>query len=92
MIIGNTSLDPRKIIYAQLIQKSFKVYLQIAYRFGDLLTTIRVNCDDIHDAILYLSKIDKYAHKDSLVDAISDKSLEEIEDDLDCEMRIGFKQ
>jgi hypothetical protein len=92
MIIGNTSLDPRKIIYAQIIQKLFKVYLLVTYSFGDMITSVSVKCDNLQDAIVNLIKIEKYAHKDNLLDAISDKSLEEIEQDLDDEAcRIGFK-
>jgi hypothetical protein len=57
-----------------------------------MITSVSVKCDNLQDAIVNLIKIEKYAHKDNLLDAISDKSLEEIEQDLDDEVcRIGFK-
>jgi len=92
MIIGNTSLDPRKIIYAFIAKRFFSVQIVVMYSFGDMITKVNVKCKNMGDASNTIFCIDKYAHKDSFVDAISDKSLEEIEDDLDCEMRIGFKQ
>jgi hypothetical protein len=93
MIIGNTSLDPRKIIYAQIIKKLFKVYLLVTYSFGDLITSISIPVENYYDGIVGLKIIEKYAHKDDLIDAISDKTLEEVEDSLSgCYAhKMGFK-
>ena len=90
MIIGDISLDPRKIISGQIIRKRGKWYLSITYSFGDMITASSVKCSDFDSASLWLIKLDRYAHKDNLLDAISDKSLEEIEADLDAECKIGF--
>jgi hypothetical protein len=90
MIIGDISLDPRKIISGQIIRKHGKWYLSIMYEVGDSACQFNVKCADFDSASLWILKLDRYAHKDSLLDAISDKSLEEIEADLDAECKIGF--
>ena len=91
MIIGDISLDPRKIISGQIIRKRGKWYLSIMYEVGDSACQFNVKCIDFDSASLWLLKLDRYSHKDSLLDAISDKSLVEIEADLDEECKIGFR-
>lgn len=94
MIIGDISLDPRKIINGQVKQKHGKYYLSIMYIIGESACEFEVKCFSLDIANSLLIKLDRYAHKDDLIDAISDKTLEEIEDDLDMEEdchKIGFK-
>jgi hypothetical protein len=93
MIIGNTSLDPRKIIYAFISKGFFKVQIIVMYSFGELITKVNVKCKGMDDASNTILKIDQYAHKDDLIDAISDKTLEEVEDSLSgCyAKKMGFK-
>ena len=93
MIIGDISLDPRKIISGQIIRKRGKWYLSIMYEVGDSACQFNVKCIDFDSANLLLAQLDLFAHKDDLIDAISDKSLEEIEADLSgCyAKKLGFK-
>ena len=93
MIIGNTSLDPRKIIYAFIAKRFFSVQIVVMYSFGDMITKVNVKCKNMADASSTILQIDQYAHKDDLIDAISDKTLEEVEDSLSgfYAKKMGFK-
>jgi DNA-dependent RNA polymerase auxiliary subunit epsilon len=90
MIIGNVSIDPRRVLEAELTNIGTNPALQISMLYGDTIRVTDAFFPTIEAAMNALDKLDKNSYKTELVDAIADKEIED-EDDDDLSGKIGFK-
>ena len=82
MIVGTISIDPRRIIDAEIIEKAGKCWLQVEWLIGEGIRQSETAFDDMASALAALKRIDDVAYKTMLADAVSDKVLElEADDD-----------
>ena len=92
MIIGNTSLDPRKVTEARLEHVALSVYrLVVECLIGNTISQTDIIFTDREDAESALRKLDKHCHKGQLADAIATDTLDndDIDDDEVCK-KAGF--
>ena len=90
MIIGNVSIDPRRVMRAEIVQEYMRDIVRISCLYGDTISDTDAVFSDPQLAGDALRELDKVCYKGPLADAISDKELED-EDDCDLEDKIGFK-
>jgi DNA-dependent RNA polymerase auxiliary subunit epsilon len=90
MIIGNVSIDPRRVLEAELTNIGTNPALQISMLYGDTIRVTDAFFTTVEAAMNALDKLDKNSYKTELVDAIADKEIED-EDDDDLSGKIGFK-
>lgn len=90
MIIGNVSIDPRRVTEAKLVPYKRGFILNISVMYGNTLTDTQAQFVDIDDAVIALAKLDAACYKGPLADAIASDRLEEEEIDGEQE-KIGFK-
>ena len=90
MIIGNVSIDPRRVVEAELTNIGTNPAIKISLLYGNTITVTDAFFGSAEIALDALTRLDRNSYKTQLVDAISDKeSEEEIDDDLSD--KIGFK-
>jgi hypothetical protein len=92
MIIGNTSLDPRRVTEARIEHVALSVYrLIVEILIGNTISETYIVFTDREDAEAALVKLDKHCHKGQLVDAIATDTLDDddIDDDEVCK-KAGF--
>jgi len=90
MIIGDMSIDPRRVVAADLEYTHSVWVMTVQYMVGDSVTNLTDYYPDYEDAASDLFKLDKASYKGALADAIGDKELEdEGEEPL---ITIGFKE
>jgi hypothetical protein len=89
MIIGNVSIDPRRVTEAQLDYKKGQSIIHISVMYGNTIV--------VTDAIVNparnmeeLARLDAACYKGPLADAIATDRLEEEDTDEEQE-KIGFK-
>jgi hypothetical protein len=87
MTIGTLSLDPRRVLAADIEYYRRRWILTVKYRIGDAMTELEADYEDRDDAMADLAKLDGACYKGPLADAVSDKTIDD-EDDEDCD--IGF--
>ena len=87
MTIGTLSLDPRRVLAADIEYYRRRWILTVKYMVGDGMTEFEVDYEDRDDAMADLAKLDSACYKGPLADAVSDKTIDD-EDDEDCD--IGF--
>ena len=87
MTIGTLSLDPRRVLAADIEYYRRRWILTVKYRIGDAMTELEADYEDRDDAQADLAKLDDACYKGPLADAVSDKTIDD-EDDEDCD--IGF--
>jgi hypothetical protein len=90
MIIGNVSIDPRRVLEAELTNIGTNPALQISLLYGDTIHVTDAFFPTIEAAMNALDKLDKNSYKTALVDAISDKDVGEEDDDFEFSDKIGF--
>jgi DNA-dependent RNA polymerase auxiliary subunit epsilon len=90
MIIGNVSVDPRRVVEAELTALGNNLLIKISLLYGNTISITDAIFDDINLANEALVRLDKHSYKTELIDAISDKEIED-EDDDDLSDKIGFK-
>ena len=92
MVVGSISIDPRRVVDAEINYKGGAYWLTVEHLIGDSLRQSETYFDTKEDAEAALRKIDSMAYKTILADAIADKTLdEESDDDEEERNRIGFK-
>ena len=90
MIIGDMSIDPRRVVAADLEYTRDRWVITVQYLVGDTVTALNDYYDDYDQAVDDLARLDKASYKGALADAIGDKELEdEGEEPL---ITIGFKE
>lgn len=92
MIIGNYSLDPRRILTANYSIANKNIYnFKIGYVIGSQLIEI-IQLGKEKECKEWLSITDSVIGKGPLIDAISNKELDNEEEDFDTMQRkkIGF--
>jgi hypothetical protein len=90
MIIGNVSIDPRRVMRAEILQEYMREVVRISCLYGDTVSDTDAVFSDRQLASEALQELDKVCYKGPLADAISDKEIED-EDDDDLSGKIGFK-
>jgi DNA-dependent RNA polymerase auxiliary subunit epsilon len=90
MIIGNVSIDPRRVVEAELTNIGTNPAIKISLLYGNTITVTDAYFASVEMARDALTKLDKNSYKTELIDAISDKEIED-EDDDDLSDKIGFK-
>jgi hypothetical protein len=90
MIIGDMSIDPRRVVAADLEYTRDRWVITVQYLVGDTVTSLTDYYDDYEDAASDLFKLDNASYKMPLTDAISDKVIED--EDGDDSITIGFKE
>lgn len=90
MIIGNVSIDPRRVTEAQLepYKKAFVIHISVMY--GNTIVVTDAIFHNLDDALEDLIKLDAACYKGILSDAIASERLED-EDSDDEQSKIGFK-
>jgi DNA-dependent RNA polymerase auxiliary subunit epsilon len=91
MIIGNVSIDPRRVVEAELTALGNNLLIKISLLYGNTISITDAIFDDINLANEALLRLDKNSYKTELIDAISDKEIDEETDDDDLSGKIGFK-
>lgn len=89
MIIGNVSIDPRRVVEAELTNIGINPAIKISLLYGNTITVTDAFFTETDTAYDALRKLDRNSYKTELIDAISDKELES-EDDDDLSDKIGF--
>lgn len=90
MILGATSIDPRRVTFADIEHVAGSVYkLKVERILGDAVMDTDILFTDLEDAEAALVKLDKASYKTELADAISDKSIDQ-DDDEDEQGKLGF--
>jgi hypothetical protein len=90
MIIGNVSIDPRRVTEAKLVPYKKGFILNISIMYGNTLTDTQSEFADYEDALIAFMKLDDACYKGPLSDAIASERLED-EDSDDEQSKIGFK-
>jgi DNA-dependent RNA polymerase auxiliary subunit epsilon len=90
MIIGNVSIDPRRVVEAELTNIGTNPAIKISLLYGNTITVTDAYFASVETASDALTKLDKNSYKTELVDAISDKEIDEESDDDDLSDKIGF--
>lgn len=91
MIIGNVSIDPRRVMRAVIVQEYMRDVVRISCLYGDTLSDTDAVFSDPQFAFDALRALDKACYKGPLIDAISDKELDDEDlDDDDLSDKIGF--
>jgi hypothetical protein len=90
MIIGNVSIDPRRVMRAVIVQEYMRDVVRISCLYGDTISDTDAVFSDPQLAGEALRELDKACYKGPLVDAISDKEIDEESDDDDLSDKIGF--
>lgn len=89
MIIGNVSIDPRRVLHANLRRGLFAHRLYIYCLYGSSVIPCIAKYTRYTDASIDLSLLDSVCHQGQLVDLVSSTMLEDDEDDEE-EGRMGF--
>jgi hypothetical protein len=88
MTIGTLSLDPRRVLAAELELIRGRWLITVKYLVGDTMTHLEMDFVDKEDAEAALAKLDGACYKGPLADAVADKTIDDDQDDEDYE--IGF--
>lgn len=89
MIIGDASIDPRRVLQAEIEQVGSQYRLTITMQYGETAHSLEQFYDRYEDAAADLDKLDRAAHKGPLADAIATDRVDDDTDD-DEEGRLGF--
>jgi hypothetical protein len=87
MTIGTLSLDPRRVLAADIEYSRGRWILTVKYLVGDSMVEMDADFEEHEDAMAALTTLDEACYKGPLADAVSDKTIDD-EDDEDCD--IGF--
>ena len=87
MTIGTLSLDPRRVLAADNEYSRGRWILTVKYLVGDSMVEMDADFEEHEEAMAALVKLDEACYKGPLADAVSDKTIDD-EDDEDCD--IGF--
>jgi hypothetical protein len=88
MIVGDSSIDPRRVIGIDLSYHSGIWKLTAELLYGEVVRDAEVYFDTKDDALEALEKLDTASYKGPLADAIADKTVDD--DDDDDEQGMGF--
>jgi hypothetical protein len=88
MTIGTLSLDPRRVLAADIEYYRGRWILSVKYMVGNAMTEFDTDYEDHEDAMAALVKLDGVCYKGPLADAVADKTIDDDQDDEDYE--IGF--
>ena len=89
MIIGNVSIDPRRVMRAEIVKEYERDVVRISCLYGDTVSDTDAVFTDLQLAKNALKELDQVCYKGPLADAISDKEIEDENDD-DLSDKIGF--
>lgn len=89
MIIGDASIDPRRVLQAEVDPIANGYRLTITVQYGSAAHSLEQFYDSYEDAAADLDKLDAAAHKGPLADAIATERLDDGDDDGE-EGRLGF--
>ena len=90
MTIGTLSLDPRRVLAADIEYYRRRWILTVKYRIGDAMTELEADYEDRDDAMADLAKLDGVCYKGPLADAISTDKLDDDDIDYDAGCKLGF--
>ena len=91
MTIGTLSIDPRRVLTANVNKDRGAWILTISYQVGTSMLDLEDEYDDKDDAMAALVKLDAACYKGPLADAIGTDRLEEDNED-ETLARIGLVQ
>jgi hypothetical protein len=86
MTIGTLSLDPRRVLAADIEYYRGRWILSVKYMVGNAITEFETDYEELEEAEAALVKLDDSCYKGPLADAVADKTIEEDDDDYE----IGF--
>jgi hypothetical protein len=81
MIIGDASLDPRKVLGAEITYHAGCYRLTADVLYGNSVMKVEVFFADKDDALEAMAKLDAASYKGPLADAIADKTVDDEDDD-----------
>lgn len=81
MIIGDASIDPRRVLDADIDNVGSGYRLNITLQYGESIRTIEQFYDTFEDAADDLERLDRAAYKGPLADAIATDRLGDDSDD-----------
>ena len=81
MTIGTLSIDPRRVLTANVNKDRGAWVLTISYQVGTSMLDLEDEYDDKDDAMAALVKLDAACYKGPLADAIASDKVEEDDDD-----------
>ena len=90
MTIGTLSLDPRRVLAADIEYYRGRWILSVKYMVGDGMTECETDYEDKEDAEAALAKLDGACYRGPLADAISTDKLDDDEIDYDAGCKLGF--
>ena len=88
MTIGTLSLDPRRVLAADIEYSRGRWILTVKYLVGDSMVEMDADFEEHEAAMAALVKLDSACYKGPLADAVADKVIDDDQDDEDYE--IGF--
>ena len=90
MTIGTLSLDPRRVLAAELELIRGRWLITVKYLVGNTMTHLEMDFVDKEDAEAALVKLDGACYKGPIADAISTDKLDDDEIDYDAGCKLGF--